>query len=102
MYRLEQQPKLFRLGGINVVEIEKFLDLAQAKPELLAAQDQDHARSIALRVHAIVPGAPGRDEALVLIEPDGACGHAQVEGQLGHRIELSRRLSVSFRQRAGT
>src|ERR1700675_2368026 len=81
VHRFEQQPKLCRLGGINVVEIEKFLDLAQAKPELLAAQDQDHAGSIAQRVDAIVAGAPRRDETLVLIEPDGARGHPQAESQ---------------------
>ena len=61
--------------GIGVVELQILRDLLEGEPQVLAAQDQHEPRPVAARVGALGAAAHRRDQALGLVEADGAGRH---------------------------
>lgn len=90
-YRAQKQAQLLGMRGIGIVQIKVFLDFPQRKPQLFAAQYQNHARSIALGVDPVVAGTLWGDETLIFVEPNGSRGDPQVKSQFGDRVQLSGR-----------
>ena len=75
--------ELLRGVGRRVVHVHQLLDFRQAQAQPLAAQRELQARAVALGVDAVAAGAPGREQAHVLVEADGAGGDVELGRQLG-------------------
>src|ERR1700688_5051300 len=69
---LQELDQLRPLALRRLVQIEQLADLGQRKPEPLASQYQLDAHPLALGVDAPAPGAPRREQALVLVKADRA------------------------------
>ena len=76
----QQLAQLLHAGAVDMVEVEQLADLGQREAEPLAAQDPAEPRAVA---GAVEPGqalAARLDQALVLVEADGARGDARTRG----------------------
>src|ERR1700704_3587976 len=70
----------------RIVELQHLAYLGEGEPEPLAAQDQLQAHPVALGINAPRAVAPGAEEALVLVEADGAMSHVELARKLGDAV----------------
>ena len=73
----------------GVVEIEHFADLDQRETETLAAQGELEANAVLLVVDAGLAAPLGGEQALLLVEADGAGGHVEVLREFANGIGLA-------------
>lgn len=84
--RLDEPRELPAVALARIVEVEDLADLGEREPEPLAAQDQLDAGPLALAVDPRLAGAPGREQPLVLVEPDRARRQRELGGELRDRV----------------
>ncbi len=70
----------------NVVEVEQFLDVCQAKSDPLAPQDPGQPCTVALGIKPLGAAPLGRDQRFILIESQGASRNGKFVAQLANRI----------------
>ena len=86
---VDQQVDLGVLGAVGVVEAQVVGDVAQRKAEALAAQDQDQPGAVAAAEDAGGADPLGREQALGLVEADGAGRDAELAGEVGDREQVA-------------
>src|SRR3954469_12355906 len=87
--RLEHLAETLELRPLvapGLVHVDQLADLGERESQALAAQRELEARAVAQRVDAPLPCAARREQALVLIEADGAGRDIELPGQLADRI----------------
>src|SRR5690348_5068193 len=63
---------LLEMIGIGVVEVEQLFDVGKREAEALAAQDELETGAVARAIDALPADALRRQQAVILIEADGA------------------------------
>src|SRR6266404_4124627 len=86
----QQLAQLLHAGAIDLVKIEQLLDLRQRETEPLAAQDPDQPRAVVRAVEPRQALAARLDQALVLVEADGARRDSELARQFGDAIDALR------------
>src|SRR6185312_5485275 len=79
---------LLQVIGIGVVEVEQLLDVGQREAQALAAQDELEAGAVARAIDALAPDALRRQQAMILVEADGAVRQRQLARQIADRIKV--------------
>ena len=87
-YLVEEVDELAFLAGFGVVHVDDPGDLVEGEAEAFAAQDQAEADTVAGVVDAGGAAAFGREQAAVLVEPDGPERHVVLGGQFRDRPGL--------------
>src|SRR5882672_7154171 len=70
----------------RIVELQHLTYLGEGEAEPLAAQDQLQSYPVALGIDAPRAVAPGAEQALVLVEADGAMSHVELARKLGDAV----------------
>src|SRR5690606_442747 len=70
----------------RVVHVQQLANLDQGKAEPLAAHRELEAHAVAVAVNASPPRALGREQSMVLVEPDGPCRQAEFPGEVGDGV----------------
>ena len=86
----QQLAHLLNAGAVDLVEVEQLADLGQREAQPLAAQDPAEPRAVA---GAVQPGqalAARLDQALVLVEADGARRDRELAGEFGDAVDALR------------
>ena len=81
--------KLLALVARNVVQLEQLANLGELETQALAAQRELQPHSIAVAEDPAGSLARGSEQALVLVEPDGARSDVELSGELGNRIRVA-------------
>src|SRR5215470_2164238 len=83
----QELAQLLHAGAVDLVEVEQLLDLGERKAQALAAQDPRQPRAVAAAVEPSQALAARLDQALVLVEADGARRDRELAGELGDAID---------------
>src|SRR6185503_6136706 len=82
----EEALELRPLVAPRLVHVDQLADLGQRQAEALAAQRELEAGAVARRVDAALAVAARREQALVLVEADGARRDVELARELADRI----------------
>ena len=82
----EEALQLRPLVAAGLVHVDQVADLGEREAQALAAQRELEARALARGVDAALAVAPRREQALGLVEADGARRDVELRGQLADRI----------------
>jgi hypothetical protein len=80
---------LFDTPVAQMSKIDHIADFGEAETYVLGAHDPCQPRPVALAVDARQAQPRRRDQALVLIEAQGARGNAELVGEIGNRILIA-------------
>src|SRR5690606_14476597 len=87
LQNLQVIAQLFRFAVYLLVQIEGFVNLAQAEAEPLATEDEAKAGAVAPAVEALLAFAQRGQQTLVFVEADGAGSDTELSGQVADGIE---------------
>ena len=83
---------LVRTGVVALVGLDHFRDLGQREAEALALEDELQAHAVRGAVETGEPFATRREEALVLVEAQGAQGDVELAREVSDRVDGRARL----------
>ncbi|MNI92352.1 hypothetical protein D3C73_1501300 [compost metagenome] len=81
--------ELLEVTAAGIVELDQFTAFGQRETDALATQYQLQADLVACRIDALQATALRAEQALFLIETDGAGGDVQLAGQVGDTVGLA-------------
>src|SRR3569623_890827 len=74
----------------DVVQVDQLANIGQREADSLPAQDPRQPRAVAVRIDALRAATLRRDQPLILVEPQRACGNAEFGRQVGNREIVAR------------
>src|SRR3546814_15037646 len=78
---LDRHAALLGTAIVEIVEIDHLADFNKAEPDILCTHDPCEPRAVPLGIDARQAHPRWRDQALVLVESQRACGAVELGGQ---------------------